>query len=1366
MINEPSDFSDLFETSETSNVQVTNLEILKLFKNIVDNNFNEGKENIESFIKKYLSSSEYEELRHILIYILEHADFEIIIRMFIDNNNKLSKLDIKDFYKNYLKDDIVFNYNKKNIELKLLPFDERSSKIEEIKKMRGQYLEHMKNKKQDKNVDKKKYKIPSGIDYDVKTGVPFFKTDKDKVDDNPEHMKEVEQLKKDYEDKTTGENEDKYYENTKNFESKNKEKQQEFIYDTMSESNMITNNYQLTEKINNEIDNLYDEDIYILKDNINNFVYKHANLYISKIFDEIKKCYKDEEIKILMYWYKNSTIYKHKFTNFYYKFAKIYEGDKQLVSIELNKSNNISDEYNEELKDELMKNMKMFDNNEQCVKDCNYESKDDLMYKIHVINHKKKNFFKEMDKFFKNNYNKKIYNIFKNIYKNSNFFILVKDFINQDKNFDLFYEEYVDIYFNINRLRYHLELRKKLQKCIEEADNDIQKLLLIIKQEFVYEPRIADIIVKNTVIKKVTKNIYSSLLNEIITSIPSEYLFELITSYLNQYDYTLSDFYLNFLNNSENMRSYNEQELLKDSVSKIKKVNEYINNKKISIDNLEKYDQGHNFDTNKEYFKLFTYRPWIKDFVINTYILNVDSDDFDEFIHKNKTFEIGDQTWYKINSKFLRLESCRNILKKQNDDVIEFYKKDDPNICLLKVKLGFKTNKDFIIQDVNIYNEEENFLKNLTFEVNSVTVNEILDEILTEDVKNIGYTLLRNAFDKIQLNIDIQQIILIFSNINLEKLTNREFAIYLSNIICYLDIDNISESIFIKRLHKNYYKLEKIIELTMEDKIPGLLFNEDKYSDEVKFYMNNKITKFLYNFGENLLLNKNIDLKYNNPSSNNDYDYTLNFTTIKNVCNLDSDNSEDYIYYESEHCLNIIDVLYHVYYKEEFDYFPELSDEFVSNIKEFFNDPSNINISGQYKVIENVKKDEEEDKDHVFFLTQDQLLNLFLLFSNEELGSLLNTIPKNKLDELISYNSITKDYYDPKELILNISKMSDLNLFLLFPDFVSKMKEMIQTDVYIKELVNSKYFNYLNNYVGKTGDVKIKKEWKKFDILNEIEKINQKIKLIENKNTNTYIVLNERLRKSKELLLNKLSILERETEDNPSIDIKICNILDNISKKLISGLNKSITSNADVPILSNSKLYLLINSVKKNGGLTNKNLTFNLVKLIIDDISEMNKEKYSLKFLNNLFFHVHKIYEEDEDNIEKEEEIDIEEDYISENKEESDDDEDEDDNDDDNDDDENESNKEDGNKEDEGDEDDVEEVNEDENEDDVNDDVNDDVYDDVYDDGMSTCAKCKYEIPKNNCVKTIKFNDNKYRGSNYKLMNICIDCMKNEKFNF
>jgi hypothetical protein len=94
MINEPSDFSDLFETSETSNVQVTNLEILKLFKNIVDNNFNEGKENIESFIKKYLSSSEYEELRDILTYILEHADFEIIIRMFIDNNTKLSKLDI------------------------------------------------------------------------------------------------------------------------------------------------------------------------------------------------------------------------------------------------------------------------------------------------------------------------------------------------------------------------------------------------------------------------------------------------------------------------------------------------------------------------------------------------------------------------------------------------------------------------------------------------------------------------------------------------------------------------------------------------------------------------------------------------------------------------------------------------------------------------------------------------------------------------------------------------------------------------------------------------------------------------------------------------------------------------------------------------------------------------------------------------------------------------------------------------------------------------------------------------------------------------------------------------------------------------
>ena len=88
--------------------------------------------------------------------------------MFIDNNTKLSKLDIKDFYKNYLKDDIVFKYNKKNIELKLLPFSERSSKIEEIKKMRGEYVEHMKNKK---SVDKPPVinKIPLGVDYDIKT---------------------------------------------------------------------------------------------------------------------------------------------------------------------------------------------------------------------------------------------------------------------------------------------------------------------------------------------------------------------------------------------------------------------------------------------------------------------------------------------------------------------------------------------------------------------------------------------------------------------------------------------------------------------------------------------------------------------------------------------------------------------------------------------------------------------------------------------------------------------------------------------------------------------------------------------------------------------------------------------------------------------------------------------------------------------------------------------------------------------------------------------------------------------------------------------------------------------------------------------
>ena len=352
MINEPSDFSDLFkvnetsevsetsENSEVSNLIVTNSEILKLFKKIVDNNFNNGKENIKSFIKKYLSSSEYDELRKIFRYIVEHEDFEIIIRMFIDNNTKLSKLDIKDFYKNYLKDDIVFKYNKKNIELKLLPFSERSRKIEEIKKMRGEYVEHMKNKK---SVDKPPVinKIPLGVDYDIKTGLPFFKKNKDKEDD-PEHTKQVEILKKEYETKMEENN--KYHENKNvtNYANKNKENYFSFKKENKEDDefkNIMGKTEEERKEINNERDELYNEDKIILKENINNFVSKHNKLYISEIFDKIKKYYNDDEIKILMYWYKNSKIYKGKFPNFYSKFAMIYEGDKQLVPIGLNKSN-------------------------------------------------------------------------------------------------------------------------------------------------------------------------------------------------------------------------------------------------------------------------------------------------------------------------------------------------------------------------------------------------------------------------------------------------------------------------------------------------------------------------------------------------------------------------------------------------------------------------------------------------------------------------------------------------------------------------------------------------------------------------------------------------------------------------------------------------------------------------------------------------------------------------------------------------------------------------------------------------------------------------------------------------------------------
>ena len=59
--------------------------------------------------------------------------------------------------------------------------------------------------------------------------------------------------------------------------------------------------------------------------------------------------------------------------------------------------------------------------------------------------------------------------------------------------------------------------------------------------------------------------------------------------------------------------------------------------------------------------------------------------------------------------------------------------------------------------------------------------------------------------------------------------TIKEYATYVFSIITFIDNYSICDNIFLKRLKKKYYKAEEILNLTLEEKIPEILCNDDEY---------------------------------------------------------------------------------------------------------------------------------------------------------------------------------------------------------------------------------------------------------------------------------------------------------------------------------------------------------------------------------------------------------------------------------------------------------------------------------------------------------------------------------------------------------
>ena len=116
----------------------------------------------------------------------------------------------------------------------------------------------------------------------------------------------------------------------------------------------------------------------------------------------------------------------------------------------------------------------------------------------------------------------------------------------------------------------------------------------------------------------------------------------------------------------------------------------------------------------------------------------------------------------------------------------------------------------------------------------------------------------------------------------------REFAKSLGEVIIYFDLDDISDSIFKKRIQKEYYNRNVLFNLPVHEKLPEILCNEnnENYKSFILNYMNSKLNNFVYRFGENIYIIKNSFTKEYKRKifPNEDLKISIDYTSINKLC--------------------------------------------------------------------------------------------------------------------------------------------------------------------------------------------------------------------------------------------------------------------------------------------------------------------------------------------------------------------------------------------------------------------------------------------------------------------------------------------------
>ena len=772
---------------------------------------------------------------------------------------------------------------------------------------------------------------------------------------------------------------------TKKEEERIKEKNNENkikLYDANDE-NFINFLKNIKENIDNESE---------LKDAINTFFEHIDDTKVEEIFNLMTNNYDINTFKEFLRWFFEQKNDKdsYNFIEYYNKFAYIIENENENKNEDEEENEDDEDEFNEEVKKRNCYNYKQILEKHNIV--------DESTMSIWKQNNNRTNNNKRIYTYnnddyemvllaYKNVFERKLCDIEENGERNSLDESNLKDIYDKKlkiaKKLNIKFnpklnvvdkDKYIYLIETLNALIKNNKNKNENYKAFDEHlwlrnfwlginlndENEvIRKMKEIIKSKLLIN------FYKNEAVYNSHK--YSDIFNQMLNNLSIKLNIQMINEYLQQYRMTFAEYYAQFCINQEKIvKKLNNIQRFICKYNKLFKPDTKCEEEFSSYEQLADHINKIHYDTIGEQSYIQSYfinRPWIDNIIKKTFICNVDNEssilDFDIFVKKtdlipNKFKDVYGNEWFQVNKHFFNIETNKYISKQQNDEILSFY--DNYGTCLLKIKLGFKIvsydpMKDFIIQNRDIFNFEKEFFNTIDTQLNEITVNKILDDNINKSAVDLGMKYIEKSFSNFEIEYTYDEI---FKNIKTENLTIREYAEYIFSICSYLG-NELFDNIFRKRLVKQYYNSEEILKLNSSDKIPELNCNDNSFIESVIKYMDDKINKDIYQFGENLFItsrNSNIQL-YNLSNQNflqerfgtRKYFLTINAPEIYNSVNYickDIGKIEDIIIYSDEvdekYCLNIKDILKHIYNNDNFDYFPEnIPDRFYEEIKEKYN---------------------------------------------------------------------------------------------------------------------------------------------------------------------------------------------------------------------------------------------------------------------------------------------------------------------------------------------------------------------------------------------------------------------------------------------